>query len=75
MRLAVERESIYALDFPFIDYGIDLHLMAEMEKGIKMVKIKRSEIDTNPPPEVLKKVEERLAMMKPKRHDFVPIDF
>jgi hypothetical protein len=34
MRLAMERELLYATDFPFVDYGIDLRLMADMEKGI-----------------------------------------
>ena len=24
MRLALEREAIYAMDFPFVDYGIDI---------------------------------------------------
>jgi hypothetical protein len=28
MRLALEREAIYAANFPFIEYGIDLHIMA-----------------------------------------------
>jgi hypothetical protein len=31
--------------------------MANMEKGIKLVKLKRSEIDANPPEEVKKKIE------------------
>jgi len=28
MRAAIEREVMYAADFPFIDYGCDLHVMA-----------------------------------------------
>ncbi len=36
MRLALEREAIYAANFPFIEYGIDLHIMAQLEKGVKV---------------------------------------
>lgn len=49
--------------------------MSEMEKGIKMYKIKRSDIDANPPEAIKKKIEEKLAKMKSKRHDFIPEDF
>lgn len=75
MRLAMEREQLYAADFPFIDYGCDLRLMSEIEKGVKMVKIKQSDIDTNPPEAVKKRVEAALAKMKPKKHDYLPEDF
>lgn len=34
MRLAFEREILYATEFPFVDYGVDLEMMAEIEKGI-----------------------------------------
>lgn len=74
MRMAYEREMLYATDFPFIDYGKDLRLMAEIEKGIKMVKVQRSDIDANPPEAVRKRVEESLAKMRPKRQDFIPED-
>ena len=32
MRVSLETEALYAADFPFVDYGCDLHIMAEMEK-------------------------------------------
>ena len=35
MRLAIEREAMYASDFPFVEYGQDLHTMAELEKALK----------------------------------------
>ena len=38
-RLAMEREALYADDFPFVDYGIDLAIMSEMEKGIELRKV------------------------------------
>ena len=67
MRLALEKELLYATDFPFIDYGKDIKLMSEIEKGIQLVKVKGSDIDTNPPEAVKKRVEESLAKMKPKK--------
>ena len=36
MRMALEREGYYAQDFPFVDYGIDIHTMAQLEKGIQL---------------------------------------
>ena len=39
MRLAWEREFMYAAQFPFVDYGIDLHDMAEQEKGIRVARL------------------------------------
>ncbi len=39
------------------------------------MKVKGSDIDTNPPEAVKKRIEESLAKMKPKRHDFIPEDF
>lgn len=67
MRMALERELLYAQDFPFVDYGKDLKLMSEIEKGVKLVKVPRSDIDANPPEAVKKRVESALAKMKPKR--------
>jgi hypothetical protein len=75
LRLALEREILYATEFPFIDYGTDLNIMAEMEKGIEMKKLKRSDVDANPPPEMKKKIEWRLSQMKSRCQDIVPEGF
>jgi hypothetical protein len=48
MRLAIEREAMYAQDFPFVEYGQDLDVMAEYEKGVKVEQITRTEYDTDP---------------------------
>lgn len=48
MRLALEREAIYASKFPFVEYGLDLNVMAELEKGVKMEYISRTDYDTDP---------------------------
>lgn len=49
MRLAFEREILYATEFPFVDYGLDLEMMAEIEKGIQLTKIRRTAMDCDPP--------------------------
>lgn len=49
MRLAFEREAQYASKYPFIEYGQDLAVMSEMEKGVHVRKLTRTEYDTNPP--------------------------
>jgi predicted TIM-barrel fold metal-dependent hydrolase len=61
LRLAIERDLLYASDFPFVDYGQDIAYMAEIEKGIELNRVVRSDIDSNPPPEVRKKIEDKLA--------------
>lgn len=48
MRLAIEREALYASNFPFIEYGQDIDIMSEMEKGVKATRLTRTEYDTNP---------------------------
>ena len=58
MRLALEREHIYASSFPFVEYGLDLHIMSELEKGIKMEYISRTDYDTDPQKSDKKTVEQ-----------------
>jgi len=36
MRIAMEKEMMYAAEFPFVDYGCDLKVMGELEKGVQM---------------------------------------
>ena len=67
MRLALEREIYYATEFPFVDYGVDLKIMAEMDKGIELYKIKRSDVDAAPPKAMKEKLEWRLARLKSKK--------
>ena len=56
MRLALEREYMYAREFPFVEYGLDLGIMGELEKGVKIESLSRTEYDASPPPDVKKKV-------------------
>ena len=46
-----------------------------MEAGIELKKIRRSEIDANPPKEVKEKIEKRLAKVKSRRQDMIPVGF
>ena len=46
LRICLETEALYASEIPFIDYGSDLHIMAEMEKGVKLQKLYRTETDS-----------------------------
>jgi hypothetical protein len=51
LRAALEMEIMYAAEFPFCDYGTDLNIMAEMEKGIQLQRLQGlTETDTLPTP-------------------------
>lgn len=45
MRLAIEREASYAAQYPFVDYGSDLGIMAQLEQGIKIERLKNTDSD------------------------------
>ena len=47
MRVAFEKELAYASEFPFVDYGIDLALMAKFEKGVMMTKLSVKPTDSD----------------------------
>lgn len=74
MRLALEREAIYASEFPFIEYGIDLAAMAELDKGLRTVRITGSDYDTMPPPKEKAKVDHYLYTMKNRKADRIPVE-
>jgi hypothetical protein len=49
--------------------------MTEMEKGIYLTKIKRSDLDANPPKELKDKIEKSLAKVKCRTRDMIPEAF
>ena len=50
MRLAMEAEALYAKQYgAFIEYGQDIHVMHELEKGVKTERLSRTDYDTLPP--------------------------
>jgi hypothetical protein len=68
-RLGLEREIMYASEYPFVDYGLDLDVMAYFEKGMEYVKFGDSTIDINPPQEVIDKVKNAVDKL-PKRRAY-----
>ena len=78
MRLALEREAIYASTYPFVEYGLDLRVMAELEKGIKMEYISRTDYDTDPAKYDKKKAEQYeqfFTTQTTRKRDLVPLEF
>jgi hypothetical protein len=73
MRLAAEREAHYASEYPFVEYGVDLHVMAEYEKGVKIERLSRTEYDANPPKDEHKKVEKYIEKLRPRKNDRIPM--
>jgi len=45
MRASFETEALYAAEFPFVDYGSDLVIMSEMEKGVRLQKLATTDTD------------------------------
>ena len=76
IKLGLEMEMLYNMDFPFIDYGSDLVLMAQRERGVLFQRYRRSDVDINPPKEVKDRMEKILEKQKkPKKHDIVTEKF
>jgi len=74
MRLALEREALYASDFPFVEYGIDLHVMAALEKGMKVERMSETPYDTDPPPKEKARINEYMMRARPRRSDRIPVE-
>lgn len=73
MRMALEREALYASEYPFIEYGLDLTMMAELEKGVKRTRLTDTDYDANPPKETKEYVHNYLSKMKSKKMDRIPL--
>jgi len=50
LRVALETEVSYASEFPFVDYGADLATMSELEKGVRIEKLVRTDADAKMKP-------------------------
>ena len=83
MRLAMEAEMMYASEFPFVDYGIDLEVMAEMEKGVRITRLSNVPTDTaltkkgpeRIPSDLKEDTERYLEVQRPRRQDKIPMKF
>lgn len=51
LRASLETEVMYAMRFPFVDYGVDLNVMTELEKGVKLQRLATTESDAKPSPQ------------------------
>lgn len=74
MRLAIEREALYASEYPFVEYGLDLPIMAELDKGIHIDQLTRSEYDTNPPKKENLYINKYLSNLHSRKADKVPLE-
>jgi len=74
MRLAIEREALYAAEYPFLEYGQDLDVMAELEKGCHSTMLTRTEYDTDPHknPKQKEEVNAYLEKMRSRKSDRIP---
>ena len=75
MRLAHEAEYDLAAREPFVDYGGDLSVMGDVEKGIPLYRVRRGPSDRNPPPALRDKLTHFYQGRKAKMVDIVPIKF
>lgn len=44
-RAAYELDQLYAKDFPFVDYGIDLETMTHLQQGKQVLKFRENDPD------------------------------
>jgi hypothetical protein len=72
-RLAFDMERRYGEMYGFVDYGQDLEALGKHEQGALAINYSRSTVDTKPPKEVKRKIENMLGGMKAKRVIEVPV--
>lgn len=67
---------MYASEYPFIDYGVDLTTMADMEKGIKIERLRDGrDLDDAIGPKERDFIETYLSKIKCRKTDRIPIKF
>jgi hypothetical protein len=75
LRERLKKCEEYALKVGYVDYGIDLEIMAEREQGKKIHQLSRSELDIRPTKEAETKVANTIGKLQGKAIDHVPIGF
>lgn len=48
VRLGIEREMMYGMYYPWIDYGLDLETLIEREKGVPLMNFRNSNVPIDP---------------------------
>jgi hypothetical protein len=75
LRRRLELSLEFSKEYPYVDYGKDLDLMALREQGMKLRKVTRGEIDAKPTKDIEQKISPTLKKIKPKSIDHVPLKF
>lgn len=75
MRAAIETEATYAQKFPFVDYGCDLNVMSQLEKGVRIERFAHTDADVKLKAEEKSNVDKYLAKMKCRKYSLVPEKF
>ena len=75
MRLAWEREFLYAREYPFVDYGIDLQEMAEQEEGVRVARLTVKPVDIRKGENENREIVDTLKNQKSRSYDKVPEKF
>lgn len=75
LRASLELEVIYAQRYPFCDYGTDLNIMAELDKGVRITRLADTEGDSKVTEQEQKEVDLYLARLPRRTYDKIPINF
>ena len=75
IKMGLEREMLYAMFYPCVDYGKDLEWMAERDRGVFFERYRRTEIDVNPPKAVQDKMNKVLEKTSKKKYEIVTENF
>jgi len=75
IELALEREMMYSVFFPWVDYGKDLHILAEKDRGILFERYRFTELDVKPPAHIKAKLDKLYEESSKKRYEIVTENF
>jgi len=75
IKLGLEMEMMYSMDFPWVDYGKDLQVMAERDRGVLIQRFRRTEVDIYSTKETEAKMEKILENLPKKKYDLVTEKF
>ena len=73
LRLALEIEMMVGKEFGFVEYGADLVMLASREKGVKVYKAWRGDVDVKPSFAKKERIEKVLGGLKTNVYDLVPL--
>jgi hypothetical protein len=71
MKMGLEREALYAKSFGWVDYGLDLVVMAFKERGVQFQRFRKRDVDINTTPEQDVAMLKLLEKKRKKNYDHV----